>query len=67
VERGSMRWTAATARRRPGEAHCRRRLGRSRGAEGVQRKKKGEKRSRDLFANCKSYRDPAENYFFPLI
>jgi hypothetical protein len=34
-----------------------------RGAEEEERGKK----TRDSFANCKSYRDPAEKYFFPLI
>jgi hypothetical protein len=67
VERGSMRWTAATARRRPGEALCRRRQCRSRGAEGGAEEEERRERSRDLFANFKSYRDPAEKYFFPLI
>jgi hypothetical protein len=67
VERGSMRWTAATARRRPGEALCRRRQCRSRGAEGGAEEEERRERSRDSSANFKSYRDPTEKYFFPLI
>jgi hypothetical protein len=46
---------------------CRRRQSGSRGAEGVQRKKKEGKGSRDPFAKFKSYRDPAVIKFFPLI
>jgi hypothetical protein len=40
---------------------CRRRQSGSRGAEGVQRKKKRGKRSRDPFAKVKYFRDPEVN------
>jgi hypothetical protein len=55
------------AEQRPGEMACAGDRAEAEGAEGVQRKKKGGKGSRDPFAKLKNYRDPVVIYFFPLI
>jgi hypothetical protein len=48
----------ARAEQRPGEMACAGDRAEAEGAEGVQRKKKGGKGSRDTFAKLKNYRDP---------